>query len=405
MTREQTIPQHKTIAGVLRRIVVNLGLIALSVVLCLVAVEVVLRLSTPKEIMRYFFVSPDSILHHKFQPGASGHYESTEFNTSYTISSLGFRDREFAIPKPPGVFRILMLGDSFTEGDGVELADTFSKQLERKLQSVYGAGRIEVVDAGVGSYSPLLEYLSLTHTGLKLQPDLVILNYDLSDAFDDITYTGLAKFDAQGTPVAVPAPGEDDDQGGPLVAFKDFLKDHTRIYNFIRLRIERYLEGIRHEGNFSGDLQYDKYAMVRPNYRPHDGDWKLSERYLLMIRDTLSRHNTDFWVNVYPYGMQVSAQEWAVGRPFWGFKTDTVYSVWPQAHIAGFCRSNGIRAIDMCQAFIDTARTVFPLYWPDNGHWKPRGQLVAAELFARELGPYLDARVHRLNPESAHAPH
>ena len=36
------------------------------------------------------------------------------------INSLGFRDREHSLQKPEGVFRVLVLGDSVTEGFGVD---------------------------------------------------------------------------------------------------------------------------------------------------------------------------------------------------------------------------------------------------------------------------------------------
>ena len=38
-------------------------------------------------------------------------------------NSLGFREREFALPKPPGVCRVMVLGDSFTWGAGLALTN------------------------------------------------------------------------------------------------------------------------------------------------------------------------------------------------------------------------------------------------------------------------------------------
>lgn len=363
-----------------------------SIVFVLAIAEVFLRVTTPKEIMRYYFVAPDSVLHHRFIHYATGRYESTEFNTHYQINSIGLRDREYG-EKGPDTFRILMLGDSFTEGDGVESNETFSKVLEARLNSEQRPLHYEVVNAGVGSYSPLLEYVYLKREGLLLKPDLVILNLDLSDFYDDINYTQSLTLDAQGLPLAVTPNGFWAKQAGIMASIKDFFKDHTRLYNFIRLRIDRYIEGARHEGNFTGDLRYDKYAMFRKNSSAADEkEWKLTYHYIELVRDLLRERGIGFLLNVYPYGMQVSPKEWAIGRRFWGFATDTLYSTASQDQVERFAKRSGIPVVNMCQALRDTAKTVFPLYFPDNGHWTPRGQAAVAGIMHDRLGGYLRAK-------------
>src|SRR6188472_2536852 len=48
-------------------------------------------------------------------------------------NSRNYRDVEHAIPKPPGVRRVLSLGDSFAWGAGVEFEDAYPQRLERGL--------------------------------------------------------------------------------------------------------------------------------------------------------------------------------------------------------------------------------------------------------------------------------
>ena len=240
--------------------------------------------------------------------------------------------------------------------------------------------RWQVINAGVGSYS-ILEYLYLVNGGLALQPDLVILNYDLSDVFDDIQYTALARLDGQGRPVAV-TPEPEPPQGGLVSKFlrslKEFLKRNTRIYNFVRLRIDRAVEAARHKGMATGDIRRDKYAMLRPTYQPTDDrDWALSYRYILLIRDTLRERGIDFWVTVFPYGLQVSPREWEQGRLLWGFERGLVYSTRPQEFVEQFCKRNGIPVINMCPAFKELARTNLShlprIQWPLAPSGSPAG--------------------------------
>jgi hypothetical protein len=379
----------------LRNAAKNAALLFGSILLMLVPLEAGVRLIEPREVMRYFFMSPDSAISHRFIPGAKGRYKTTEFDVEYSINSLGLRDREITIAKPAGVSRLLMLGDSFTEGDGVSAEQDFSSQLQRSLDTAITSQRWQVINAGVGSYSPLLEYLYLTREGLRLAPDLVVLNFDLSDVYDDINYTRLARFDARGFPIGVRSEPEQlasNRVEGALIGFKDFCKEHFRLYNFTRLRINRFLEGARRNMNVSGDVRFDKYAFLRPGYVPRADDWQLSFKYLLMIRDTLRARGIDFWVTTYPYGLQVGPKEWDTGRQFWGFRPDTVYSTQPQATLESFCRKNQIPVINLCADFAAAHASISPLYIDYNGHWEPAGHTVVAQRLLHAMRNYVNGK-------------
>lgn len=60
--------------------------------------------------------------------------------THVRINSRGFRDYEYTIEKPQNTYRIIVLGDSFTFGLGVELNETYPKLLEESINNV-SAGR------------------------------------------------------------------------------------------------------------------------------------------------------------------------------------------------------------------------------------------------------------------------
>ena len=372
----------------------SLALAASSLLVALVFVELAVRLVEPREVLREYFMTPDPVLHHKFVPGGRGFHKTTEFNAAYVINSSGLREQEFPRAKPAGTRRILLLGDSFTEGNGVDAHETFSSRLQRMIDDAGLGTRWQVINAGVGSYSPLLEYLYLKNGGLELQPDLVILNLDLSDVHDDIEYTGLARFDASGDPIAV-APAPEPEKRLPLALLarvKDFFKAHTRTYNFLRRRIGGYVEASRHQANLSGDVRVDKYGMLRDTGPQDDRDWKLTYGYLLRIRDLLRARGIDFWVTVYPYGLQISGREWAAGRRFWGFEAGRVYSTRPQSLVEAFCREHDIPVVNMTGEFQARSRTVYPLYYDGDGHWRPSGHEVAATALYGALHPYLDAR-------------
>ena len=144
----------------------------------------------------------DFQFHHSFVPNSVGRSTSKEWDVVYKINSFGLRDREYPFDRKPNTFRILALGDSFTEGHGVEIEQTFVKILERKLNKASIDGIVyEVINGGIGGYSPILEYLFLSKRALGFNPDLVILFYDLNDLKDDHDYEVTADFDKNGLPL------------------------------------------------------------------------------------------------------------------------------------------------------------------------------------------------------------
>ncbi|MFH1094051.1 MAG: hypothetical protein V1739_07890 [Candidatus Omnitrophota bacterium] len=99
-------------------------------------------------------------------------------NGFYSINSKGVRDREFEIPKPADVFRIIVLGDSVTFGTEYPLELTYPKILEKLLNKNPESNlRFEVLNAGVCSYNAVQKVLLLQNKLLDYDPDMVILQF------------------------------------------------------------------------------------------------------------------------------------------------------------------------------------------------------------------------------------
>jgi hypothetical protein len=97
----------------------------------------------------------------------------------YVINSHGIRGEEFPTTKPVGTKRILILGDSYAFGFGVDEADTISTQLQRRLQPT--SPNLQVLNMGVPGYQTGQEYHRLTRDGLRFSPDIVVLVYYAND--------------------------------------------------------------------------------------------------------------------------------------------------------------------------------------------------------------------------------
>ncbi|MBA7466426.1 hypothetical protein ES707_01609 [subsurface metagenome] len=96
---------------------------------------------------------------------------------SYPYNAFGHRDRPFVVPKPAGTYRIVLLGDSFTEGAGLSREQTFGRLMEAKLGSGF-----EVYNLAHAGMNTREEADVLLRDGGQLDPDLLILNYVFNDA-------------------------------------------------------------------------------------------------------------------------------------------------------------------------------------------------------------------------------
>lgn len=101
--------------------------------------------------------------------------------TKVTINDLGFRDFTYNLTKQNNTFRIIVLGDSYTFGWGVEMNETFSKVLERKLNMGSGGTRYEVMNLGVPGYDATQEAEMYRTAGARYNPDLVIIGFCSND--------------------------------------------------------------------------------------------------------------------------------------------------------------------------------------------------------------------------------
>lgn len=91
------------------------------------------------------------------------------------FNEFGLRDEPIGA-KPENEYRILVLGDSVTFGWGTEKQSTFCAQVQKILNGTIGRS-VRVINAGVGGYNTVQEFVFFRNTGVKFEPDLVILVY------------------------------------------------------------------------------------------------------------------------------------------------------------------------------------------------------------------------------------
>ncbi len=166
----------------MKRWLFRFGAVIIATLLTLGVLEIAIRLAWKKLqgpiiplSLKTHRLSADPLLGYELIPGST----SFEDQVWYRINQQGIRDgREFAIPKPAGVYRIAALGDSFTFGMGVEEEDTWPRLLESELA---GRRSTEVINFGVMGYDTTQEARLLETRVPAFQPDLIVIGYCLND--------------------------------------------------------------------------------------------------------------------------------------------------------------------------------------------------------------------------------
>ncbi len=151
-------------------IIIVLGLLVITLFLMEGVYRLLARSSFPPlEYMVPFDINRfDSQFGWSLIPGSHAVSNRTGVPVRYQINSHGFRGREYNQHKPDGVFRIVVIGDSNTFGDGVEERYHFLTLLEKYYKNV------EVLNLGVSGFGIDQELLFLKKKGIKFEPDLVM---------------------------------------------------------------------------------------------------------------------------------------------------------------------------------------------------------------------------------------
>lgn len=327
------------------------------------------------------------VFHHTLAPNVSVMARWGRDFYPLATNSLGFKDlapRE--VPLEGERFRLLLIGDSFTEGVGVVYADTFAGRLATALD-----GEAEVLNAGVAATSPAIHYAKIRHLieTVGLRVDHVAVFVDVSDIYDEakvysLDADGVARSSGEGDEhMAIPAFGR---------TLIDGLKDNSIIATFVyRLRdwlvyelrrlkmhisdpdrperladLDLWREKLAQSGEFG--WWFDDKAFAEWGQRGLERAQGNMDR----LRTLLARHGIGLTVAVYPWPNHLL-------RGDFPSRHAEVWREWAAAR--------GIPLIDLFPPFFagdDAGRTVVDHYLPFDIHWNAEGHRRVAE----ELLPY-----------------
>ena len=264
-----------------------------------------------------------SIYHHDILPNTDQiEVWGGQIKQRLITNSIGFRDKEVRKIEKVNIQqkRILLIGDSFIEGSGLNFEYTFAGQLQRNLGSDF-----EVLNSAVGSYSPSIYYKKIKHyidEGYKFDQALVFL--DVSDIYDEM----FIKFNEQGDILTYEETKERPiykavfyltgrllRDNSTIFRFFNFLSDRTElIKNYIKLKIKAskelrkgFFETKRDDVMFYRMTHIDRgfWTFNDKKFSEVQQGLAQSEKYLIKLFELFKQNEINSTLIVYPWPTQI----------------------------------------------------------------------------------------------------
>ena len=251
---------------------------------------------------------------------------------TFHTNNFGLRGQDFNVKKDPGTKRVILLGDSFTFGEGVKLEDTFSSQLQEIINRRFDEP-VEVLNFGVSGWQTTDEINFLSGFGVKFDPDLVLIVYVLNDA----------------------------DRAGGLDLWNNFRRiyenrklKHSYLLSYIYARIAQTVYGRRYVDSLLESALREK------------GKWDASFRQLSRGQELAKNGGFKYGILIFPFMYELTDE--------YPFKP-------VNEMILNYCKNHNIPVQDLIPAFRGYSYADLWVHESDQ-HPNEKGHRIAAEAMA-----------------------
>ncbi len=215
----------------IKKIAYNLIVLFISIIVAIILGEIIIRIFIPQqESMRWFKSDAKYGYTLKRNFHQKYHYLGSDFVMEVQTNSLGHRYKEYdsLTFNDPNIKKILLIGDSFTFGYGINLEDQFGFNLEKLLNK--SNDNFMIINAGVGGWGTLQATCYANDNFSFFKPDIIIYTFCGNDPEDDILFENKLA---------------DNEKGVLYFPGKVFLRDHSHLYRFIFSRLKIYFHQIK----------------------------------------------------------------------------------------------------------------------------------------------------------------
>lgn len=378
-------PRRSPLAGCLLRGLALLFGLAFAFAL----VEVAGRVALGFEPLPGWAQSFNSRVGYELRPHQEYTYASTagEFEVQVRTNSRGLHDVEHALAKPAGVYRILILADSYAQAREVPLADNFARRLEGLLNADPPPGMaFEVINMGHFGLGTTQEYLTYVEEGARYDPDLVLLGFyagnDVVDnhaplirAWNRVDAVDFPHFEPDGT---LRQPGMATGQ-----RVLSWLRQNLYTVNTLSRLIGGTGQPARVE--VGGEtISPDALRVPMGVYAPPDDTWRdawdVTAHALALLDEAVSADGARLAAFIIPDRRQIYDADWqATLDALPDLDPDALDRDRPTDAALALFEAQGVPALNLLDPFRAAGER---LYYPVDGHFNPAGHALTADLLA-----------------------
>lgn len=346
-----------------RREKIAVSLLA-STLLALALGEVVVRVVAPQVGAYGPLFQPDPDLDYVLVPGYR------DVKGVVQLNSHGLRDLERPVEKPPGVRRVLLLGDSFAFA-AVPRDQSFAAMLDEDL-----GDRVEVINAGVPGWTTWQEAAWLRRDGLAYGPDAIVV----------ALFVGNDVLEGLGGRLKV-IDGELVERKPPRApSWSSELYNRSHLYRLVKGVPEELWARLRGDSRRAQKYhrtERQRLAMCDPAAeRALEPGWANVTDALREVR-RLAGPSVPVVVLVIPDEYQVDPALRAAVQRRYGLDLSRYRWDLPQRRLEAICDELGLVRVCVLEDMQRLTRDGAALYLPLDSHWNERGNRVAADALRR----------------------
>ncbi len=318
------------------------------------------------------------------------HSKKGSFSTTFQTNSRGLRDKEYKLNKPDGVKRIVVLGDSFTWGFGVNDDEIYTERLESMLPNT------EVINLGVTAYNLRREFNYLKHEGIKYSPDMVIVGVCLNDICSTDTKRNNGNLDSN-TDVGIDMMSKQSNTEAHSFKLLKYLKEYiiqkSALCTFINDRINTNKSLVKFLANLGIKQPLTGFSKLDGNLAPAllrypnslvEG-WETTKSELIQLKRLTKNLGIRLIIAVVPSAQSIQNKRYKHSIAFSVFETRDFDLDKPYRILKEFAANENIEIVIPVRVFRQAYKEGRMLYLKRDMHFNAAGH----ELFASAISDYL----------------